>query len=156
MYVTGISPTTVDTTATYGLGTLGGTTSANGIKIFVYAKGVASCAVGSFVVFDEAWASALVTHQAYGGVGLAPAAITASKFGWYQVYGYNAAGKVLASCADNAAAYTSGTAGSLDDAGASQTLISGAHPRAAVGGSAGTVAFSLYWPVAGAYGAAAA
>ena len=148
MYVAGITPTTIDTSPGWALGTLGGTTSANGAKIFVYGKGVASCAVGSWVVLDEAWQAALTTAGAYGLVGLAVSANVASKYGWYQVYGYNAAGKVLASCADNAAVYTTGTAGSLDDTASSQTVISGATPRAAVGGSAGSVAFSLAWPTA--------
>ena len=156
MYISGITATTVDTAQTQSLGTLGGTTGTNGVKIFVYGKGVASCAVGSFVVFDEAWQSALSAHQSYGLVGLAVSANIASKFGWFQVWGYNAAGKVLASCADNAAVYTTATTGSLDDTASPQTLIAGATPRAAVGGSAGTVAFSLAWPTAAAYGAAAA
>ncbi len=156
MYVTGITSDTIDSTQKFALGTLGGTTGTNGVKVYVYGKGVTNCAVGSFVVFDEAWLSALTGHQSYGLVGLAEAAVIASKFGWFQVWGYNAAGKVLASCGDNAAVFTTATVGSLDDTASPQTLIAGATPRAAVGGSAGTVAFSLAWPTAAAYGVAAA
>ena len=156
MYITGIVPDTVDAAQEFALGTIGGTAGANGIKLYVYGKGVASCAVGSWVTFDEGWTSLLATHQKYGITGVAGAAVVASKFGWFQVYGYNAAASFLTLAADNSQPYTSATAGSLDDTASSLTMIAGAVCRATVGGATANVAVSLAWPRAAAYGAAAA
>jgi hypothetical protein len=156
MYITGIVPDTVDAAQQFALGTLGGTAGVNGIKVYVYGKGVASCAVGSWCTFDEAWWSLLATHQKYGVTGVAKSAVEASKFGWFQVYGYNGAASFLTAAADNSQPYTSATAGSLDDAASSKTMIAGAVCRALVGGATANVAVSLAWPQAAAYGAAAA
>ena len=156
MYITGIDPTAIDAAQAFTLGTLGGTAGVNGVKVYVYGKGVASCVTGAWLTFDELWVSALATHQAYGITGVAKAAVVASKFGWFQVYGYNAAGRLLTLAADNAQLYTSATAGALDDTASSLTMIAGAVCRATVGGATANVAVSLAWPKAAAFGAAAA
>ncbi len=156
MYITGIDPATIDAAQLFTLGTLGGTAGVNGVKVYVYGKGVASCVEGSWLTFDELWVSVLATHQAYGITGVAKSAVVASKFGWFQVYGYNGAGRLLTLAADNAQLYTSASAGILDDLKSSLTMIAGAVCRATVGGATANVAVSLAWPRAASYGTAAA
>lgn len=83
---------------------------------FVYAKGVDSTAVGSWVTFNEDdWSTALLAADAIGRVGVAMSANVANQYGWYQISG-KAVGKALASYADNALVYATATAGSIDDA----------------------------------------
>lgn len=82
----------------------------------IYLKGVASCAVGSFVTYNaDDFSTALLAANAIGPVAVALSACVAGEFGWFQVQG-KAVGKVLASFADNANCYATATAGSVDDA----------------------------------------
>lgn len=94
---------------------------------FVYMKGVANCAIGSWVLlnYDSGIVSLLVDADA-GGVGIAMAATTAALWGWFQIRG-KAAGSLAASCADNAELYTTATAGTVDDVMTGQFQIYGAR-----------------------------
>lgn len=59
---------------------------------WVYGVGVASTVAGDFVVFDKAWQSARLTTSSAGGpIGVAGAALVASTYGWYQVFGVSSA-----------------------------------------------------------------
>lgn len=83
---------------------------------FIYLLGVASTAVGSWVLFSEdAFSTSLLAANDIGQVAVAMSANVASQYGWYQVRG-KAVGKALASFADNANVYSTATAGSVDDA----------------------------------------
>jgi hypothetical protein len=83
---------------------------------FIYLKGVASCIEGAFVTFNaDDGTTALLVANAIGPVAVAPAAIVADRYGWFQVYG-KAVGKVSASFADNGNVYATATAGEVDDA----------------------------------------
>lgn len=83
---------------------------------FIFLKGVASTAVGSWVHYNQDdHTTALTVANAIGPIAVAMAATVANKYGWYQIYG-KAVGKVLASFADNGNVYLTGTAGSVDDA----------------------------------------
>ena len=105
---------------------------------YIYLKGVASTAAGSWVSFDEAHVTTLLAANAKGRVGVAQAAVDAStKFGWYMIYG-KASGKVLAAFADNGLIYCTSTAGSVDDAVVAGDLVVGAIGRSAVDGGAAT------------------
>lgn len=102
-----------------------------GMGEFVYAKGVASTAIGSWVTFNEDdWSTALLAANAIGRVGVAMAATVASEYGWYQISG-KAVGKALAAYADNGLVYATGTAGSIDDA-----VVAGDRVKQAKGASA--------------------
>jgi hypothetical protein len=106
-------------------------TTAYGVGTFIYAKGVASTAVGSWVTINEDdWSTALLAANAKGRVATAMAATVAGEYGWYQVSG-KAVGKALASYADNALVYATATAGSIDDA-----AVSGDRVKKAIGASA--------------------
>lgn len=103
----------------------------NGEGEFIYLKGVASTAVGSWVTFyEDDYTTALLAANAIGQVGVAMSANVASQYGWYQVRG-KAVGKALAAYADNGLVYATATAGSVDDA-----AVAGDRVKKAIGASA--------------------
>lgn len=89
----------------------------NGVGEFIYAKGVASTVVGSWVTFNEDdWTTALLVADAIGRVGIAMSInVAGPNYGWYQIGG-KAVGKALSAFADNGNVYSTSTAGSVDDA----------------------------------------
>lgn len=118
-----------------------------GVGEFIYLKGVASTAVGSWVTFnDDDNSTALLAANAIGPVGVAMSANVASQYGWYQIYG-KAVGKALASYADNGLVYATATAGSIDDA-----VVAGDRVKLAKGASAvdtpstGLAEFEIQYP----------
>jgi len=98
---------------------------------FIYLKGVASTAVGSWVTYNlDDGSTTLLAANAIGPVAIAMSANVANQYGWYQISG-KAVGKVLASFADNGNVYATSTAGSVDDA-----VVAGDRVKGAVGASA--------------------
>jgi len=120
--------------------------------IFVQANG--AIAQYDAVGIDEAGQAAPLTKAMADDnwkIGIAQVAFDDDDYGWVQIYGPTTV-NVLANCAADAALYTSGTAGSLDDDNTSQTLVRGITATAAVGGSAGEVAaFIAVEPSSGAF-----
>lgn len=103
---------------------------------FIYQTGVASCAAGKWVSLNpDNDTVALLADAHRGGVAVAPAAITAGKYGWFQRSG-KASALLAASVSDNAALHCSGTAGQAGAAGSGLTEIMGARAAAASGSSA--------------------
>lgn len=83
---------------------------------FIYLKGVASTAVGSWVTYNlDDGSTTLLAANAIGPVGVAMSANVASQYGWYQISG-KAVGKALTGYVDNALVWATSTAGSVDDA----------------------------------------
>lgn len=109
--------TTVDDAAKLPLGTIMRASDPTyGAGEFIYLKGVASTAVGSWVTYNlDDGSTALLAANAIGPVAVAMAAVVANKYGWYQISG-KAVGKALASYADNGLVFATATAGSVDDA----------------------------------------
>ena len=98
---------------------------------FIYLKGVASTAVGSWVTFNrDDGSTALLAANAIGPVAIAMSACVANEYGWYQISG-KAVGLVLAGFADNANVYATATPGSVDDA-----VVAGDRVKSAKGASA--------------------
>ena len=98
---------------------------------FIYLKGVASTAIGSWVTYNvDDNSTALLAANAIGPVGIAMAANVASQYGWYQIYG-KAIGLCLSGYLDNALVYATATAGSIDD-----TVVAGDRVKQAIGASA--------------------
>lgn len=98
---------------------------------FVYLKGVASTAVGSWVTYNmDDGTTTLLAANAIGPVGVAMGATVASTWGWYQIGG-KAVGKALTGYADNGLVYATATAGSIDDA-----VVAGDRVKRAKGASA--------------------
>lgn len=111
---------TTSTTKKHPLGTIilayDSASTNYGTGEFIYLLGVASTAVGSWVVYNQDDNStALLAANAIGPVAVAMSANVASQYGWYQISG-KAVGKVLAGFVDNANVYGTATAGSVDDA----------------------------------------
>jgi hypothetical protein len=119
----------------------------NGTGTFVYAKGVANTAVGSWVTFlEDDWSTALLVANAIGNVGIAMSANVANQYGWYQVRG-KAVGAALADFADDANVIATSTAGSVDDAPVAGDRVHRAKGASAVGGPAtGLAEFEINFP----------
>lgn len=118
-----------------------------GEATFVYAKGVANCAVGSWCLLaaDDGTTSLLAAND-IGPVGVAMAATVAGQFGWFQRTG-KAVGKAAALFADNALVYATATAGTVDDAVVAGDRVKNAKGASAVGTpSAGLAEFEIDRP----------
>ena len=120
------------TTANHTLGTIVRAKDPTyGAGEFIYLKGVASTAVGSWVTYDQDDnTTVLLAANAIGPVAVAMSANVASQYGWYQISG-KAVGKALAAYADNGLVYATATAGSIDDA-----VVAGDRVKLAKGASA--------------------
>lgn len=102
-----------------------------GVGEFIFLKGVASTAVGSWVTYNaDDHSTALLAANAIGPVAVAMAATVADEAGWYQIGG-KAVGKALTGFVDNANVYATATAGSVDDA-----VVAGDRVKRAKGASA--------------------
>lgn len=129
----GMQPIDVtDTVARHPLGTI--VTAADptyGGGEFIYLKGLATTAIGSWVTYNnDDWSTTLLAANAIGPVGVAMSANVASQYGWYQING-KAIGKALTGYVDNALVYATATAGSIDDA-----VVAGDRVKNAIGASA--------------------
>ena len=114
---------------------------------FIYLKGVASTAKGSFVTYAaDDFSTALLAANAIGSVAVAMSANVANQYGWYQVAG-KAIGKALPAFADNGNVYATATAGSVDDAVVSGDRVKNAKGASAVGTpEAGLAEFEINRP----------
>ena len=114
---------------------------------FIYLLGVASTAVGSWVLFNEDdHSTSLLAANDIGPVAIAMSANVASQYGWYQIYG-KAVGKALAAFADNGNVYATATAGSIDDAVVAGDLVKNAKGASAVDTpSTGLAEFEIQYP----------
>ena len=144
--------TDIHTEARNPIGTRVSGTDANGNPAeYVYMQGVASCLRGSWVAFDELFVTTLLVANGLGQVGIAMAAIDATtKFGWFAIRGA-IQGLCLASYADNAKVWATGTAGSVDDADVAVDLVInavGRSARATTGANSGMALFQIHYPYA--------
>ena len=106
---------------------------------YAYLKGVASNAAGSWVIWEENYATTLITADKVGPVGISMAAFDATtKFGWAQIYGVNLIAKTDTVAAD-AGLFIDGTAGRADDLGVAGDWIAGAWSMTADATNVATV-----------------
>lgn len=114
---------------------------------FIYLKGVASTAIGSWVTYNaDDYSTALLAANAIGPVAVAMSANVASQSGWYQISG-KAIGLVLTGFVDDANVYASATAGSVDDAVVAGDRVKNAKGASAIGTpSAGLAEFEIARP----------
>jgi len=129
----------VDTTKVHPLGTK----ATGGGKEYVYAEGSASIAQYGVVIFDAAWVADQAVAGDVGMVGVAQAAIVASSYGWFQIWGIS---EVLADAAvaANVQLYLTATVSDVDDAVVAGDNILGMTSIAA--GDNTTVAVMLTYP----------
>lgn len=114
---------------------------------FIYLQGVASTALGSWVlILEDGFTTSLLAANDIGQVAIAMSANVASQYGWYQIDG-KAVGKALTAFADNGNVYSTATAGSVDDA-----IVAGDRVKKAKGASAldtpstGLAEFEINYP----------
>lgn len=114
---------------------------------FIYLKGVANTAVGSWVTYYQSdWTTTLLAANDIGQTAVAMSANVAGQYGWYQISG-KAVGKALAGYVDNALVYATATAGSVDDAVVAGDRVKLARGASAVGTpSAGLAYFEIARP----------
>ena len=115
---------------------------------WIYVQASAALTQGMCVAITDAGQAAPATKalvDAGRRIAFAANAFADNDFGWvFTRSGVNTASnatspyrvRVLASCLPNKRLYTSGTAGSLDDASASQTIVNSVAIRATAGASA--------------------
>jgi hypothetical protein len=113
---------------------------------YSYMQGVASTLDGSWVTFDEAHLTTLAAANGQGRVAVAKAAILATQFGWYQLYGSTSA-LCLTGFVDNGKVYLTATAGSVDDADVAADFVVGAVGRSARDTVTGMATFELSYPM---------
>jgi hypothetical protein len=118
-----------------------------GAGTFIYLAGVASTAVGSWVLVNpDGFTTSLLAANDIGSVAVAMSANVASQYGWYQIYG-KAIGKALVDFADNGNVYSTATAGSVDDAVVAGDRVKNAKGASAVGTpSSGLAEFEIAFP----------
>jgi hypothetical protein len=114
---------------------------------FIYLKGVASTAIGSWVTYSyDDGTTALLAANAIDPVAVAMSANVANQYGWYQISG-KAVGLALTGYVDNALVYATATAGSVDDAVVAGDRVKLAKGASAVGTpSAGFAEFEISRP----------
>jgi hypothetical protein len=119
-----------------------------GMGEFIFLKGAASTAVGSWVTYnDDDYSTTLLAANAIGPVAVAMSANVASQYGWYQIQG-KAIGKALTGFVDNANVYATATAGSVDDAVVAGDRVKNAKGASAVDTpSTGLAEFEIDYPV---------
>lgn len=142
-----IDQTIVAADTTIPLGTIVRATDPDyGAGEFIYLKGVASCAVGSWVTYNtDDFSTALLAANAIGPVAIAMAATTASYYGWFQISG-KAVGACLTQFADNARVWATGTAGSVDDASVAGDGVNNARGASATTVGSGVADFEISRP----------
>ena len=111
-----------------------------GMGEFIFLKGVASTAIGSWVTYnDDDYTTTLLAANAIGPVAVAMSANVAGQYGWYQIQG-KAIGLCLAGFLDNANVYATATAGSVDDAVVAGDRVKNAKGASAIGVPSGSFA----------------
>lgn len=116
----------------------------SGLQEFVYLKGVASCVLGDSVSFNtSAFVAVRLAPNAAGRVAVAPAAILAANWGWFQIYGH-----YLTANSDTVAGagglFIDTAAGKVDDASVAGNFIFGMLSTAA--DAAGVLPVNLNYP----------
>lgn len=112
---------------------------------YVYLLGVASTAASSWVTYDEAYATALLTSNAKGPVAIAMAATVANEYGWYLIYGVGT-GVIGNEVSGDTLAYISSVTGSVDDLLVTGDAVHGAFIRGASAVTGAAVAVQINYP----------
>ncbi len=146
--VQAISLTETSATEAVPLGTIvQGFDETLGAGEFIYLKGAATTAVGSWVTYNASdYSTDLLAANAIGPVAVAMSANVANQFGWYQISG-KAVGLAAAGFVDNANVYATATAGTVDDAVVAGDRVKLAKGASAVGTpAAGQAYFEIHRP----------
>jgi len=114
-------------------------------NVFIYLAGVASLAVGDFVLFGQGGLFTAVrmlndgNSGGAGSVALAMAAAVASTWGWFQIYGANAVANVTTAATVNSALYRTATTSRASTSAVAKDCLYGAIATAAGTGNVAPV-----------------
>lgn len=122
-------------------------TDARGEGEFIYLKGVASTAAGSWVTYNmDDGTTTLLVADAIGPVAVSMSAnIVATTYGWYQISG-KAVGACLTLFADNGAVFATATPGSIDDTSVAGDLVNLAKGASLTVVDSGVADFEIHRP----------
>ena len=102
-----------------------------GTGTFMYLSGLASTAVGEWVIYNQDdYSTTLLPAGGTGMVAISMSINLANFFGWYQIGG-KASGLAAAGYADDGLVYSTATAGTVDDA-----VVAGDRVKLALGAGA--------------------
>jgi hypothetical protein len=111
---------------------------------YIFLSGVASTAVGSWVAYDEAYATVGVDTDVAASVkspvAVAQAAVGANQYGWYMIFGSCSA--AAATVADNGNVFATSTVFVCDDAPVANVQVVGATWRSTDASNLATVQLS--------------
>lgn len=113
---------------------------------YIYLQGIGSTAAGYWVSYDEAHLTILTVANAKGRIAIAMAATIASTYGWYQIYGKNAAAVGGTAITTDLPLFLSASAGMVDDADVAGDLINGAVSRSTTGTEASALTVEINYP----------
>lgn len=158
-YITGVDPTQTDPDGDpqHLLGSRGMNVTSDGVKeyIYVHANGAITGEGFACLIEDDFEADMINTTNSAPGsgqgqpVGVAQVAFADNEHGWLQVLGETNV-QVAASAAKATELNTTSTDGQLDDdASAGAEVVTGVALHAARGGTAGTAAGHITYPVVG-------
>ena len=115
---------------------------------YIFLLGVAAVIAGSWVTYDEAFATigldSDVAASIVGPVAVAQAAVVAAKYGFFMVKGTCAAGAAT-SAADNGKVFATATVFITDDAAVTGNQVYGAIYRGAEGSGLAVVQLNYPW-----------
>lgn len=134
--------TTVSTSAVYTVGSRAKDAAGNE---YIFLKGVASVVAGSWVSFSHLFETALLTTTSVGAVAVATAAVVASRWGWFQIYGAGS-GIIGNEVSGDLALFASSVTGSVDDLVVTGDLIKGAYSRSASAVTGASITVQLNYP----------
>lgn len=111
---------------------------------YIYLAGVASCADGSVVVYNEGvWAAILIATGLKGSIAISTAAVSAAtKWGWFMIVGRDTI-TARSAIASNVALFAGGVAGYVDDTAVKGDQIVGAFIKNAAGGDGGSAVIQV-------------
>jgi len=122
----------IDTVQRNPLGArMAGVDALGGYAEYVYLAGVASCVEGDYVSFNTtSYVAVRLAANAVGFVAIAPAAILAANWGWFQIYGFYPTSN-SDTVAGASGVFIDGTAGRVDDASVAGDFVNGVMSTAA-------------------------
>lgn len=102
---------------------------------YIYLSGVASCAIGSIVVYQPSvFGAVLIASGKKGSVAIATAAVSATtSYGWFMIIGQSGLTTTRTALTSNTALFAGGVAGNVDVAAVKGDQIFGLYCRNAPG-----------------------
>ena len=112
---------------------------------YIFLSGVASNAIGNWVVYDEDYGATRLIADEVGPVAISMSAFDATTdYGWAQIWGVNTVADTDTVAADKAL-FIDGTTGRADDADVAGDAIHGAFSMTADTSNVATVFLSYPW-----------